>query len=343
MKILIVGFGSIGKRHFNNLVALGYRDFQVLTSQDLAGFERSFGENLSGLKISRETNLADALANRPDVVFICNPTSLHLETAMAAAGAGCHIFLEKPVSHQLDGLEKLAAMAEVKQLKIQVGFQWRYHDVLKGIRSAIAEGKIGKPVAAHAHWGEWLPGWHPWEDYRQGYAARTYLGGGVVLTLCHPFDYLRWMLGEYDVVSAIGGQLSDLELDTEDTALVTLRFLSGAVGSIYLDYVSQPPMHTLQIIGTEGRIEWDALCGSAKIYSQGGRAFESLMPGRHFDRNEMFLDQTTDFMDSLRLDRTPTCTLHDGIQALELCLEAKSHIEKTATFARKPHRNGFII
>ncbi len=338
MKILIVGFGSIGKRHFNNLVALGYRDFQVLTSQDLTGFG-----NLSGLVIQKETDLASALAQRPDVVFVCNPTALHLETALVAAVAGCPIFLEKPVSHSLDGLEKLAASAEVKQLKVQVGFQWRYNGVLKEIRSAIAEGKIGRPVAAHAHWGEWLPGWHPWEDYRQGYAARTDLGGGVVLTLCHPFDYLRWMLGECEVVSAIGGQLSDLELDTEDTALTTLRFQSGVIGSVYLDYVSQPPMHTLQIIGTEGRIEWDAICGSAKIYSKAGRAFETLMPGRHFDRNEMFLDQTADFMDCILQDRTPACTLHDGIRALQLCLAAKSHIEKTATSAKEPHRNGFTI
>ncbi len=338
MKILIVGFGSIGKRHFDNLVALGYRDFQVLTSQDLSGFE-----NLTGLIIQKETDLADALAKRPDVVFVCNPTALHLETALAAANAGCHVFLEKPVSHRLDGLEKLAALAEVKQLKIQVGFQWRYHGVLKEIRSAIAEGKIGRPTAAHAHWGEWLPGWHPWEDYRQGYSARADLGGGVVLTLCHPFDYLRWMLGECEVASAIGGQLSDLELDTEDTALAMLRFQSGAIGSVYLDYVSQPPKHTLQIIGTEGRIEWEALCGSAKIYSQGGKAFEALMPGRHFERNEMFLDQAADFMDCIQNDRTPNCTLHDGIQALELCLAAKEHIENTGTFAKETLRNGFII
>jgi predicted dehydrogenase len=338
MKILIVGFGSIGKRHFDNLVALGYRDFQVLTRQDLTGFGTQ-----PGLRVSKETNLANALAKHPDVVFVCNLTALHLETALAAAQAGCHIFLEKPISHNLDGLEKLAALAEVKQLKIQVGFQWRYHGVLMGVRSAIAEGKIGKPIAAHAHWGEWLPGWHPWEDYRKGYSARTDLGGGVVLTLCHPFDYLRWMLGEYEVVSAIGGKLSELELDTEDTALTTLRFQSGAVGTVYLDYVSQPPMHTLQIIGTEGRIEWDALCGSAKIYSQGGRAFETLMPGRHFERNEMFLDQAADFLDCILQDQAPACTLHDGIRALELCLAAKSHIEKTTTFAKEPHSNGFTI
>ncbi len=321
MKILIVGFGSIGKRHFNNLAALGFTDFHVLTSQDLQGFQSS-----PGVKIQKETDLSAALAHRPDTVFICNPTALHLEMALAAAEAGCHIFLEKPVSHNLAGLDRLAALAEVKNLKIQVGFQWRYHGVLQQIRATIAEGKIGKPISAHAHWGEWLPGWHPWEDYRQGYAARTDLGGGVVLTLCHPFDYLRWMLGEAEVLFAAGGKISGLELDTEDTAFTTLRFASGAIGSVYLDYVSQPPSHRLQIIGTEGRIEWDAVCGSAKIYSQGGKTEEPLEVGRFSERNEMFRDQVADFMDCIQHDRTPNCTLQDGVRALEICLSAKHYL-----------------
>jgi predicted dehydrogenase len=318
MKILITGFGSIGKRHLKNLAALGCTDFHVLTSQDLSAFK-----NLTGLTLRKETDLAAALSHRPDAVFVCNPTSLHLPAALAAARAGCHIFLEKPVSHTLDGLDELAALAEVKKLKIQVGFQWRYHPVLQAIREKIATGALGKIIAAHAHWGEWLPGWHPWEDYRQGYAARANLGGGVVLTLCHPFDYLRWMLGEAEVLSAIGGKLSDLETDIEDAALVSLRFKSGAIASVWLDYVSRPARHTLQIIGTEGRIEWDAATGSARVYSQSGASVEALSPGRHFERNELFLDEVQDFMRCVEADQPPACPLHDGVRALEICLQVK--------------------
>ncbi len=328
MKILIVGLGSIGKRHLKNLAALGYSDFVVLTSQDQTGFE-----NLSGLTIQKETSLTAALSHQPDVVFVCNPTALHLETALAAVETGCHVFLEKPVSHSLQGLEKLAAIANAAALKVQVGFQWRYQGVLRELREKIAEGRIGSPVSAHVIWGEWLPGWHPWEDYRQGYAARSELGGGVILTLCHPFDYLRWMLGEAELLFATGGKLSNLELDTEDTALATLQFQSGAVGSVYLDYVAQPPMHRLQIIGMEGRIEWDAVDGVAQLYTQGGKSVETVKPGRFADRNEMFLAQTADFMDCIKNDRVPECTLYDGVRALELCLSAKKQLNafNTAT------------
>lgn len=323
MKILIVGLGSIGKRHLHNLAALGHTDLRLLTSQDPANFRQ-----LPHLKF--EADLPSALAGRPDVVFVCNPSSLHAETALAAARAGCHVFLEKPVSHNLEGLEELAAIAEVKNLKIQVGFQLRYHPVLQAVKQKIEAGALGRIVAAHAQWGEWLPGWHPWEDYRLGYSARADLGGGVVLTLCHPFDYLRWMLGEATVERAIGGKHPDLETDTEDTALAYLRYESGAIASVWLDYVSRPPRHTLQVLGTEGRAEWDASTGSARVYTNGGSEVEAFFPGRHFERNELFLDEVADFLQCIEQDRVPACTLHDGVRVLEICQQVKSFIGNPA-------------
>jgi len=258
---------------------------------------------------------------------------MHLDTALAAARVGCHLFLEKPVSHTLEGLDELAELVEEQSLKVQVGFQFRFFPVFQKIKKVLERGDLGRVVSAHAHWGEYLPGWHPWEDYRASYSAREDMGGGVVLTLCHPFDYLRWMLGEAEVVSAAGGQLSDLETDTEDVALVSLRFENGAVGSVYLDYVSKPPKHTLQIIGTKGRIEWDADYGSAKIYTDDGRGFETISPGKFFERNEMFLAEVADFLDCIQHDRKPVCHLHDGIRALDIALTAKSFLEKNREVA----------
>jgi predicted dehydrogenase len=208
-----------------------------------------------------------------------------------------------------------------------VGFQFRFHGVFQKIKQVLDEGKIGRVISVHAHWGEYLPGWHPWEDYRQSYSARTDLGGGVLLTLCHPFDYLRWLIGEVEDLQAIGGKLSNLDIDTEDTALVSLRFAQGAIGSIYLDYASRPPKHTLQIVGTDGRIEWDATFGDAKIYSEGGRAFEFISPGRFLDRNEMFISEVAHFLDCIENDRQPACSLDDGIRALELVLDAKDLLD----------------
>jgi predicted dehydrogenase len=321
MKILIAGLGSIGRRHLQNLAKLGLSDFHVLTS----GRCPLPHDDLPLFRIDRE--LERALDKQPDAVFVCNPTALHLETALAAARRGCHIFLEKPVSHNLDGLDELEDVADDLGVKLQVGFQFRFHGVFQQIKQALEAGKIGRIISAHAHWGEYLPGWHPWEDYRQSYNARNDLGGGVLLTLCHPFDYLRWLVGEVDELHAVGGKLSNLEIETEDTALISLRFENGAIGSVYLDYASRPPKHSLQITGTDGRVEWDATCGDVKIYTEGGRSFEFIQPGRFLDRNEMFLDEVAHFLDCIKNDRQPFCSLEDGIRALELALDAKNMLE----------------
>lgn len=320
MKILIVGLGSIGRRHLQNLTTLGVRRLAAVTQHRCA----LPSDNLP--PFGAFDTLDAALVHRPDAVFICNPTALHLESALAAARAGCHIFLEKPVSHTLDGLDELALLAEKNDLIVQVGFQFRFYPVFQRIKRVIEQGGIGRVVSVQAHWGEYLPGWHPWEDYRAGYSARADLGGGVLLTLCHPFDYLRWILGEASVTGATGGQLSDLETDTEDLALVALRFENGAVGSVYLDYISKPAKHTLQITGTAGRIEWDADFGSAKIYS--GHDIDTVSPGKYFDRNELFQAEVADFMDCILHHRQPKCTLHDGLRALELTLAAKAMLER---------------
>ena len=182
---------------------------------------------------------------------------MHLDVAIPAAQAGCHLFLEKPISHSLERLDELQAAVHRGGGQVLTGYQFRFHPGLRHARRLLAEGAIGRPLSVRAHWGEYLPGWHPWEDYRQGYSARADLGGGVVLTLSHPLDYLRWLFGEVSALWAFTGQLSDLELQVEDTAEIGLRFACGVLGSVHLDYNQHPPAHCLEIIGTQGAIRWD--------------------------------------------------------------------------------------
>ena len=168
MKILIAGLGSIGRRHFRNLIALGETDLVLLRTRKATLPD----DELAGYPV--ETDIHEALQiHNPDAVVVANPTSLHLDVAIPAAEAGCHILLEKPVSHSLDGLGTLRKAAEKSGSKILVGFQFRYHPALNKARELIQNGALGKVLTVHAHWGEYLPNWHPWEDYRQSYAARA--------------------------------------------------------------------------------------------------------------------------------------------------------------------------
>ena len=201
MKILIAGLGSIGRRHLRNLQDMNIGEFVLLRSR------RATLPDDELVGIPTEQNLTEALQrHQPDAVVVSNPTAFHLDIAIPAAQAGCHLLLEKPISHTMEQVPTLAKIVAQKNLKVLVGFQFRFHIGLQRIKGLLDNGTIGAVTSIQAHWGEYLPAWHPWEDYRIGYAAREDLGGGVLLTLCHPFDYLRWLIGEVQSVFAMTAQ-----------------------------------------------------------------------------------------------------------------------------------------
>jgi predicted dehydrogenase len=318
MKFMIAGLGSIGRRHLRNLNALGEQDIVLFRS----GMSTLPDDELEGL--ATETNIETALAHKPDAVIVSNPTALHLDVAIPAAEAGCHLFIEKPISHNLERVDDLLAAVKRGGGKVLVGYQFRFHPGLQAVKRWLMEGRIGKPISAHAHWGEYLPDWHPWEDYRQSYAARRDLGGGVVLTLCHPFDYLRWLMGEVVSVAGWTGQIGELDLEVEDIAEAILEFASGAVGHVHLDYFQRPPAHRLEIIGTEGTIRWDNANGHASVYRSAEYKWESSLLPDGFDRNGLFMAEMKHFIDVASGDVDPVCPLDDGVRTLRVALAVLS-------------------
>lgn len=318
MKFLIAGLGSIGRRHLNNLLQLGEQDIVLYrTGQSTLPPPEL---EAAGHQFPVETNLAAALAHQPDAVVISNPTALHMEVAIPAAQAGCHLLLEKPVSHSLAGISNLYRALQSGGGQTLVGFQFRYHPGLQKIAELLVAGAIGRPLSVRAHWGEFLPGWHPWEDYRQGYSARPELGGGVVLTLCHPLDYLRWLIGEIEAVWAFTGRTSDLELMVEDTAEIGLCFKNGVLGTVHLDYNQRPPSHHLEIIGTQGTIAWKASDGLASVFQAGSSEWSQYPAPPGFERNDLFLAQMHHFREVIAGRSAPRCSLPDGVRALEIAL-----------------------
>ncbi|MCI0551046.1 MAG: Gfo/Idh/MocA family oxidoreductase [Anaerolineae bacterium] len=328
MKFLIAGLGSIGRRHFRNLIALEEKDLVLLRSHRATLPD----DELAGYPV--ETNLKEALKkHKPDAVIVANPTSLHLDVAIPAAEAGCHILLEKPVSNALERLDVLQNAAQKSGSRILVGFQFRYHPTLNKARELIRDGALGQVLTVHAHWGEYLPQWHPWEDYRQSYAARAELGGGVILTLTHPLDYLRYLIGEVDSLWSFNGHISPLEGNVEEIAEVGLKFTNGAIGGVHLNYFQRPPVHRLEIVGTDGTLRWDNADGNLHFYKMPApfgsysdnppaAVIETFSPPENFERNQLFLTQARHFIEIVRGEAEPVCNLNDGIQVLKIALAA---------------------
>src|SRR2546426_614100 len=216
MQILVVGCGSIGVRHIRNLRALGVADIAVvdpLTDR----VDQAVG--MVGARPYR--HLDEGLARKPDAVLVCTPPYLHLDGARSGLLAGAHVFIEKPFSHSLEGVDELLALAEQHHRFICVGYNLRFHPGVQKLKMMLDSGAIGRLLVVKAEFGQYLPDWRPTQDYRESYTARAELGGGIILDASHEIDYVRWLGGEAVSVYAESGKLSQLEMKAEDTAAMT--------------------------------------------------------------------------------------------------------------------------
>lgn len=322
MKTLIVGLGSIGRRHLRHLAALGQKDIllcrthqSTLPDDELAGY-------------AVETDLGVALAQQPDAVIVSNPTALHMDTAIPAAWAGCHILLEKPIAHDMSRVPELQKAVKENNVRVLVGFQFRYHPGLRKMKEVLESSELGRPISVQGHWGEYLPDWHPWEDYRQRYAARKDLGGGVILTLTHPFDYLRMLFGEMEALWAFKGHSSDLEIEVEDTAEIGLKFSNGVTGSLHLDYNQRPPRHQVEVVCTKGTMRWDQAGDGLEVYSADAKEWKKYPLPEGFERDDLFRAQMAHFVEVVEGKAVAACTLEDGVRALALALAAHESAEE---------------
>ena len=313
---LVIGCGSIGQRHIGNLKKFGI---------EVAGFDpredrRRDTENK--LEIRTHADLASALRARVSTVFVCSPTHLHAEHALMAARAGSNLFIEKPISHTQDGLDELQAEVDRNRLHTLTACNFRFHPGLRKVKLLLEQGVIGKVTSIHVHFGQYLPDWHPWEDYRNGYSAQKAMGGGILLDRIHEIDYLRWLFGDIKEVHALAGKLGHLDIDVEDTVDALLRFHSGAFASVHLDYVRRTYTCSLDVTGESGTILWAYEKQEVRWYTAADRVWHSMQwPG--YDGNSMYLDQVKHFMDAIAgLERSEQ-DIHEARKALDIALAIK--------------------
>jgi len=329
----MVGLGGIGQRHARNLRSIlqgrvelmAYRVRQ-LTHVVTPTLDMDTSKNVEiELGIRTFPDLDTALQERPDIAFVCNPSSAHLSTAWACVNGGCDLFIEKPLSTSIDGVDELIAAVEKKHRIAMVGYQLRFHPCVAKLASVLKSGCLGRILSVRATIGEYLPGWHPYEDYRKMYAAKAELGGGVVLSQIHEFDYLYSLFGVPTKVYAIGGHWSHLDIDVEDTASTLMECsFEGRSLPIHLhqDYLQATPSRQCEVIGDRGRAVLDFLSLSVIVY-------DSLLPSpvvhtwKGFERNQLFLDEVCHFLDCVEKRTQPVVDLRCGAQSLRMALAAK--------------------
>lgn len=283
-RVLFIGIGSIGRRHLKNLR-------NILPSIEIAAL-RSNNKKIHGeseLIDHQFYSLENAKKFDPELVFITNPTSLHIETALEFMDIASGIFIEKPLSDNIQNAEKLVKKS--KNLCIHVACPLRFHPVIKFLKNYFKHPNEINNIRIIS--GSYLPSWRPEKDYKLFYSVNKKLGGGVSLDLIHDIDLMRWIFGDISKGYFGSTKISDLEMDVEDTAYGIWKLESGALCEIHLDYYRKIPKRDLEIITGNSVIHADLVNSTIKIFEENKENVYNF----DFDRNDMYIEEMNYFLD----------------------------------------------
>ena len=318
-KILVVGYGSIGRRHVDNF--LEFKDIQLIVytkRNDLQLLKKK------GVKVSN--SLAECLKENPDIGIIANETSLHIPIAIKLAEEGLDLFLEKPLSNSLKDVEKLRAIVKKNKLITQIGCNLRFHPCIKKIKSLIEQQKIGKIISAQVQCCSYLPDYHRWEDYRKSCAARKDLGGGVILTQIHEIDYMYWFFQEVENVISMSGKFSELDVTAEDYVSSLLKFKNKIIGELHMDYFQRPNFRSCKIRGTKGEIYWNSDNNCVNIFNMNKKRWETKFDdgfSDNLDTYSSYIEELKHFLKCVKRRKETINDLEQGVTTLKIALAIK--------------------
>jgi|AntDeeMinimDraft_6_1070357.scaffolds.fasta_scaffold00497_5 predicted dehydrogenase len=315
---LVVGGGSIGQRHLHNLQQLGVE--MAAVDPDFAVREKLAAEH----GVRTFPDLADGLNSfDPDFVVICAPNRFHVELATEAVQADCHLLVEKPLSHNMSGIADLQTAISKQDVITLVGCNLRFHPEIRRIRELLQNNIIGSIVAARIEGGSYLPEWFPNSDYTESYSAREDLGGGVILDYIHEINYARWFLGEFETVSAVAGQRTQLDIQTNDVAGILAETADGIICEFHLDYIQRAYSRSNHIIGEEGTIRWSWSDEQVEWYVASEDEWYSFSRSDDWKLNDMYVEEIEHFLSCVDDHTETTCPVACGVHDLAVALAAR--------------------
>jgi len=313
LKILIVGLGSIGKRHLENLLSTTNSQIIIFSKQTKLNFTKN-------KKIKVFDTLDKCLLEKPDVGFITNETIHHIPIAIKLAKVGLDLFIEKPLSNKISNVKTFSKIVKTKKLITLVGCNLRFHRCINEIKNLIDQKVIGDIISVKVECGTYLPDWHPNENYSKSYASRDDLGGGVVLTCIHELDYLFWFFGETQEVFSMTGKYSNLKITASDLSAIILKFKNNIIAEVHLDYFQKPEARSCKLIGTKGTITWDSLSNEVKIYDFKKSKWKSKLKIKKYDKNEMYVKELEHFIQCVNKKKKTINDISQGEYVLKVAL-----------------------
>lgn len=326
MRFLAVGLGSMGKRRVRNL--------QHLKAGEIAGFDpREDRRDEAATKYGIDTfsDFDQAFESfKPDALIISTPPDLHVRFAKIAVANDRHYFSEASVVD--DEMDELISLAQAHPSIVAApSCTLRYHPSIQSIKRIVDSGEFGKPLLFTYQAGQWLPDWHPWEDYRSFYVSRRATGACREIV---PFElsWLTWLLGPVSVLTAMRDKLSTLDADIDDAYQVLLRFKSGLIGHLLVDVIARAPVRSFRLCSEQATIEWEATNKQLRLYRAGTTEWETIPeperiqePGYVYAEN-MYIEEMRDFIAACKGEKQWSYSLADDHAILRLL----SNIERSS-------------
>ena len=320
MKILVIGAGSIGRRHINNLNTLGYEDIDVLDINNI-----NLDLILKGFKINRIFNNSEEVKyNKYDIGFVLTPPIYHMDYAMSLAQEGVNLFIEKPLSHNLKNVNNLIDISEKNKLIVAVGYNLKFQNGIKKLKSSILNNEIGKIYHISARYSQYLPDWRKNIDYSKNYTAIKKLGGGILLDGSHEIDYINWLANSrIKEVKSIFGKKSNLNIDVEDCADILLQYENNITANIHLDMIEQGYNRNCEIIGENGNLKWDF---SSNIFEYYNGLINKLKVKRLISKNDSYIDELKHFLNCIKNNSMPLSNIYTAKETLKTIIKCKNQV-----------------
>ena len=311
LTLMFFGLGSIGKR-LARLVRDNY-------NHDLYAF-RSTNNGLNDLGIDEVHEISDVERLSPDVAFITNPTSMHVDTAIRAASMGTNLFIEKPLCDRLVQWDSLLKIVQQKQVLTYVGCNLRFDPIIQYLKRTLDLDQI---FYSRVICSSYLPDWRKDQDYTSSYSANKALGGGVILDLIHEPDYCQWLFGNISKIEGKAGKCSNLLLETEDYADMIVNHASGIISNIHIDYFGHKLQRKIEIFGNDTHIEADLIERTVTCFTKEKTDVQNVGP---LERDETYKQELDYFFNCIHKQINPMNSIMEHVSVLKPVLDFKKKL-----------------
>lgn len=309
-RALVVGSGSIARRHIRNLRDLYPNSDVVCVS--------SSGRQIMASDVGATSvagTVEEAFGDKPDIAIVASPATFHIPHAEAILKANIPVLIEKPLCVEYS--ELLRFSLDQAKSKIGVGYNLRFMPALKVVKEVMSSESLGRISTVFSEVGQYLPDWRPDADYRKGVSAQKSLGGGALLELSHELDYLSWLFGSFSEVSAVMGSSQILDIDVEDTVDALLTNQGGTLFHLHLDFLQRSPVRYFKAVGEKGTLIWDLLANEVVLQKPEATS-EVVFSDSDYDRNEMYIEQLRAFVAFAKGDGEFHSSLGTSVEVMRL-------------------------